>query len=152
MLFRSVPMLPFPPLIGYLLIFSSVSLRTSRSTPFIRRIFESCISIEHNGSGGIGKPERLTGESSSYWNRRIDDCNRIVCQVDGNIVRIVQCGSRYRDAQNGNSLIRDSIHGDLARPQRHLRTAPHRSSRYRGREGRQRTTLTVRYSDRKSVV
>ena len=116
----------------------------------LKKILQILKDIEHNGYGGIGKPERLTGESSSYWNRRIDDRNRIVCQVDGNIVRIVQCGSLYRDAQNGNSLIRDSIHGDLARPQRHLRTAPHRSSRYRGARGtsairvnRSRRFLTV---------
>ena len=46
---------------------------------------------------GIGKPERLSGDLSSYWSRRIDDANRIVYRIDGNVVKIVQCGSHYRD-------------------------------------------------------
>ena len=53
--------------------------------------------IERNGNEGIGKPERLSGDLSSYWSRRIDDANRIVYRIDGNVVKIVQCGSHYRD-------------------------------------------------------
>ena len=46
---------------------------------------------------GIGKPEPLTGDLSGYWSRRIDDCNRIVYKIEGDIIKIVQCGSHYRD-------------------------------------------------------
>ena len=53
--------------------------------------------IDRNGYEGIGKPERLSGDLSSYWSRRIDDANRIVYRIDGNVVKIVQCGSHYRD-------------------------------------------------------
>lgn len=53
--------------------------------------------VDRNGYDGIGKPERLTGDLSDYWSRQIDDCNRIVYRIDENIVKIVPCGSHYRD-------------------------------------------------------
>ncbi len=52
--------------------------------------------IDRNGYEGIGKPERLSGDLSTYWSRRIDEKNRIVYRIDGDI-RFVQCGSHYRD-------------------------------------------------------
>ena len=39
----------------------------------------------------------MSGDLSSYWSRRIDDANRIVYRIDSNVVKIVQCGSHYRD-------------------------------------------------------
>lgn len=53
--------------------------------------------IERNGYEGIGKPERLTGNLSSYWSRRIDHKNRIVYKIENNTIIIIQCGSHYRD-------------------------------------------------------
>lgn len=53
--------------------------------------------IERNGYEGIGKPEPLAGDLSMYWSRRIDAVNRIVYRIEGNTVKIVQCGSHYRD-------------------------------------------------------
>ena len=53
--------------------------------------------IERNGYDGIGKPERLTGDLSEFWSRRIDDKNRIVYRIRENKIEIVQCGSHYRD-------------------------------------------------------
>ena len=46
---------------------------------------------------GIGKPERLSGDLSDYWSRRIDEKNRIVYRILGNTIQIIQCGSHYRD-------------------------------------------------------
>ena len=63
----------------------------------LRKINTLLKDIERNGNEGIGKPERLSGDLSSYWSRRIDDANRIVYRIDGNVVKIVQCGSHYRD-------------------------------------------------------
>ena len=34
--------------------------------------------IDRNGYEEIGKPERLSGDLSAYWSRRIDDVSRIV--------------------------------------------------------------------------
>ena len=53
--------------------------------------------IDRNDYVGIGKPEPLTGDLSGYWNRRIDDCNRIVYKIKDGTVLIAQCGSHYRD-------------------------------------------------------
>lgn len=53
--------------------------------------------IDRNGYEGIGKPERLSGDLSAYWSRRIDEANRIVYRIENDVIKIVQCGSHYRD-------------------------------------------------------
>ena len=53
--------------------------------------------IDRNGYDGIGKPEPLTGDLSGYWSRRIDEYNRIVYKITGDIILIAQCGSHYRE-------------------------------------------------------
>ena len=63
----------------------------------LRRINTLLQDILRSKYEGIGKPERLSGDLSAYWSRRIDDCNRIVYRIDGDIIKIVQCGSHYRD-------------------------------------------------------
>ncbi len=63
----------------------------------LKRINSLLKGIDRNGYSGIGKPEPLRGEFSGYWSRRIDDCNRIVYKIDGGVVKIIQCGSHYRD-------------------------------------------------------
>ena len=44
-----------------------------------------------------GKPERLTGNLSEYHSRRIDGATRIVYKIENDIIKIIQCGSHYRD-------------------------------------------------------
>ena len=63
----------------------------------LRRILQLLKDIDRNGSEGIGKPERLSGDLSAYWSRRIDDANRLVYRIESGVVKIVQCGSHYRD-------------------------------------------------------
>lgn len=63
----------------------------------LKRINQLIKDIDRNGYDGIGKPERLSGDLSKYWSRRIDDCNRIVYCIESNAIKIVQCGSHYRD-------------------------------------------------------
>ena len=63
----------------------------------LKRILQLLKDIDRNGYDGIGKPERLSGDLSSYWSRRIDNANRIVYRIDGDILKIVQCGSHYGD-------------------------------------------------------
>lgn len=53
--------------------------------------------IERNGYNGIGKPERLVGNFSGYYSRRIDEANRLVYIIEDNIIKIIQCGTHYRD-------------------------------------------------------
>ncbi len=63
----------------------------------LKRINKLIEDIERNGYDGIGKPERLSGDLSSYWSRRIDDKNRIVYRIKSDTLQIIQCGSHYRD-------------------------------------------------------
>ena len=70
---------------------------TTQDRKVLKRILQLLKDIDRNGYEGIGKPERLSGDLSSYWSRRIDDANRIVYRIDGEVVKIVQCGSHYRD-------------------------------------------------------
>ena len=63
----------------------------------LKRINELLKDIDRNKYTGIGKPEPLRGELTGYWSRRIDDANRLVYKIDGNMVKIAQCGSHYRD-------------------------------------------------------
>ena len=63
----------------------------------IKRIMKLIKDIKRNGYSGIGKPEPLSDNLSGFWSRRIDDKNRIVYKIDGTIIKIIQCGSHYRD-------------------------------------------------------
>lgn len=63
----------------------------------LKRILLLLKDIDRNGYTGLGKPERLSGDLAAYWSRRIDEANRIVYCIDGNVLKIVQCGSYYRD-------------------------------------------------------
>ena len=44
---------------------------------------------------GTGKPERLSGDLSGYWSRRIDQEHRLVYTVDGDLLVIVQARYHY---------------------------------------------------------
>jgi toxin YoeB len=45
---------------------------------------------------GIGKPEALKGDYSSYWSRRITDEHRLVYAVRDKRLYILQCRFHYR--------------------------------------------------------
>ena len=53
--------------------------------------------IDRQPYSGIGKPEPLSGNLSSYWSRRIDLYNRIVYRLHEGRIEIIQCGTHYRD-------------------------------------------------------
>ena len=69
----------------------------TRDKKLLKRINTLLKDIQRNTYEGIGKPEPLKGDLSGWWSRRIDDANRIVYRIDGSVVKIVQCGSHYRD-------------------------------------------------------
>lgn len=63
----------------------------------LRKINDLIKDIERNGvECGIGKPERL--RYRNLWSRRIDQFNRLVCDVDeqGNLL-IVACKGHYEE-------------------------------------------------------
>lgn len=70
-------------------------MRQDRKT--LRRILQLLRDIDRNGYEDIGKPERLSGDLSAYWSCRIDEANRIVYRIENDVIKIVQCGSHYRD-------------------------------------------------------
>lgn len=53
--------------------------------------------IEREHFEGIGKPEPLKGELSGFWSRRIDDANRFVYRISGNVLEILSCRGHYDD-------------------------------------------------------
>ena len=68
--------------------------RQDRKT--LRRILQLLRDIDRNGYEGIGKPERLSGDLSAYWSRRIDEANRIVYRIEG--VRLTLQGQMSKRA------------------------------------------------------
>jgi len=62
----------------------------------LKRINKLIHSIEREGySSGIGKPEPLKHDLSSYWNRRINEEHRIIYKTDKNTVYIASCKDHY---------------------------------------------------------
>jgi toxin YoeB len=58
----------------------------------INRLIEEA----HRDPGvGTGKPERLSGDLSGYWSRRIDQEHRLVCAAQGDGLVIVQARYHY---------------------------------------------------------
>lgn len=44
---------------------------------------------------GIGKPEPLKESLSGFWSRRIDEKNRLVYEVDDEVLTIISCRYHY---------------------------------------------------------
>ncbi len=63
----------------------------------LRRINLLIKSIERDGYGCIGKPEPLKGDLSGWWSVRIDDVNRIVFRIDGEVLTIYSCAGHYEE-------------------------------------------------------
>ena len=63
----------------------------------LKRINQLLQDISRNGYDGIGKPEPLRGDLSSWWSRRIDDTNRLIYRINNGIIEIAQCRSHYGD-------------------------------------------------------
>lgn len=63
----------------------------------LRRINQLLQDIIRNGNQGIGKPERLRGDLSEYWSRRIDEKNRIVYRIADTSIEVVQCKTHYSE-------------------------------------------------------
>ncbi len=61
----------------------------------LKRINDLLQDIGRGGYQGIGKPEPLRGDLSGYWSRRIDDKNRLVYRIQGEICDVIQCKGHY---------------------------------------------------------
>jgi len=58
----------------------------------INMLIKSC---ERTPFSGIGKPEPLKNELSSYWSRRIDQSHRLVYKIENDTLTIIQCRFHY---------------------------------------------------------
>ena len=62
----------------------------------LKRINQLIKDIERNGCmGGIGKPERRTGDRQGEFSRRIDEKNRLVYHMENNRIFIAHCRGHY---------------------------------------------------------
>ena len=51
----------------------------------LKRVNQLVKDIERNNFEGIGKPEALKGNLSGFWSRRIDDGNRLIYRINGEL-------------------------------------------------------------------
>jgi toxin YoeB len=63
----------------------------------LKKINRLLKSIERNGYKCEGKPEPLKHELSEYWSVKIDDANRLIFKISGNILKIAACRGHYKD-------------------------------------------------------
>lgn len=61
----------------------------------LKRINELIKAAEREPFSGIGKPEPLRGDLSGFWSRRIDDYNRLVYRINGDVMEILSCKGHY---------------------------------------------------------
>lgn len=69
--------------------------RITQDRKTAKKINSLLADIDRNGYIGIGKAEPLKGDLSGYWNRRIDEKNRLVFKISDDTVEIVQCKGHY---------------------------------------------------------
>ena len=67
----------------------------SQDKKTLKRINQLIRDTERDPFNGIGKPELLKGDLSGFWSRRIDDTNRLVYRVNGELLEILSCKGHY---------------------------------------------------------
>ena len=63
----------------------------------LRRINRLLEDISRNRNKGIGKAEPLRGDLSGFWNRRINDKDRLVYKVEEDNIIVLSCRYHYTD-------------------------------------------------------
>ena len=69
----------------------------SQDKKTLKRINSIIKDIERDPFGGLGKAEPLKGNLSGTWSRRIDDINRIIYRIHGEILEIISCKGHYEE-------------------------------------------------------
>jgi len=62
----------------------------------LKRINKLITDIQRSPFDGIGKPEALKENLSSFWSRRIDEKHRVIYIVDDNTLTIISCRYHYQ--------------------------------------------------------
>lgn len=63
----------------------------------LKRINDLLKDITRNNYEGIGKPELLKGDFSGFYSRRIDEKNRLIYRVEGDVIFVIACKTHYQD-------------------------------------------------------
>ena len=63
----------------------------------LKRVNDLLRDIVRGGYEGSGKPEPLKGEFSGWWSRRINEKDRLVYRITGDLCEIIQCKGHYGD-------------------------------------------------------
>lgn len=69
----------------------------SQDKKTLKRINQLLKDVERSAEDGIGKPEPLKGKLSGFWSRRIDNVNRLVYRVNGDVIDVISCKGHYED-------------------------------------------------------
>lgn len=77
--------------------FSDYVYWQSQDKKTLKRINQLLKDVERNSEEGIGKPEPLKGNLVGFWSRRIDDSNRLVYRVNGDVIDVISCKGHYED-------------------------------------------------------
>ncbi|MBR6756684.1 MAG: Txe/YoeB family addiction module toxin [Peptococcaceae bacterium] len=63
----------------------------------LRKINALLKDIQRSSFQGEGKPEPLKGELTGKWSRRINEKDRLVYEVNNDIIVVLQCKGHYDD-------------------------------------------------------
>ena len=75
--------------------FSDYVYWQSQDKKTLKRINQLLKDVERCAEDGIGKPEPLKGRLAGFWSRRIDDTNRLVYRVNGDVIDVISCKGHY---------------------------------------------------------
>ena len=67
----------------------------SQDRKTLNRINTLLKSIERNGYGAIGNVEPLRGNWSGWWSARINEKDRLIFRINGEILEIAACKGHY---------------------------------------------------------
>ncbi len=74
-----------------------LSLLAETRQKTLKRINQLIKDMSRNPFEGIGKPERLKGDLTGFWSRRIDDEHRLVYAVEADRIVVIACRGHYAD-------------------------------------------------------
>lgn len=73
--------------------------RKCGNIPALYKLLTIMQELEEHPSSGTGKPERLKGDYSGYWSRRITKADRVVYSINGTevLVNVISLKGHYSD-------------------------------------------------------